>query len=394
MCKRIYRGNLEMKNIVFYVHRTGLLGYFVNPICSFLKEKYDITVFHLDKRNGFSSHGNGDYKTVDLSDFSVDEIQQTLKKLAPEVVILLGFVSIYELLMLRIATDLGVKTIYLEHGIFSKDTSSLPLKKLIYKFWGTSIKNLFFLRQYRDFIIRSSDPQREKLIFKQCVLKKNYSGSKFSKALFFSDYGYKQINKFFQYDKCNIDFTGYPLTYDNKSFEELRSLAFAPLTENKKAILIHQPFILDGLTSWGYETEREYIAKVAMEIKKYGYQMTLLIHPRENVERYRKLYSTSEIIIKQNINKKDYKEYSLAIGYYSTALLYPVFLHIPLLIIDYGDKIKATDSPFYPLTCSLPIENFAKLMQKYDAYIREYIGTSECSFEHMAFVLDKNIVID
>ena len=144
MCKRIYRGNLEMKNIVFYVHRTGLLGYFVNPICSFLKEKYDITVFHLDKRNGFSSHGNGDYKTVDLSDFSVDEIQQTLKKLAPEAVILLGFVSIYELLMLRIATDFGLKTIYLEHGIFSKDTSSLPLKKLIYKFWGTSIKNLFF----------------------------------------------------------------------------------------------------------------------------------------------------------------------------------------------------------------------------------------------------------
>ena len=158
--------------------------------------------------------------------------------------------------------------------------------------------------------------------------------------------------------------------------------------------VIHQPFILDGLTSWGYEAERDYIAKVAMGIKKYGYKLTLLIHPREDVERYRKLYETSDIIIKQNINKKDYKEYSLAIGYYSTALLYPVFLHIPLLIIDYGEKVKATDSPFYPLTCSLTLENFAELMQKYDTYIREYIGTSECSFEHMAYVLDKNIVID
>lgn len=380
-----------MKKIVFYVHRTGLLGYFVNPICSFLKEKYDITVFHLDKRNGYSSHGNGDYKTIDLSDFSIDEIQQTLKELAPNAVILLGFVSIYELLMLRIATDLGIKTIYLEHGIFSKDTSSLPLKKLLYKFWGTSIKNLFFLRQYRDFIKRSSNPQQEKLIFKQCVLKRNYSESKFSKALFFSDYGYKHINKLFRYERPNIDFTNYPLTYNNESYKELNSLALTPLTENKKAILIHQPFILDGLANWGYEDEREYIAKIAMEIKKYGYQMTLLIHPRENVERYRNLYETSDIIIKQNINKKEYKEYSLAIGYYSTALLYPVFLHIPLLIIDYGDKVKATDSPFYPLTCSLPIENFAELMQKYDAYIREYIGTSECSFEHMAYVLDKNI---
>ena len=382
-----------MKNIVFYVHRTGLLGYFVNPICSFLKEKYDITVFHLDKRNGYSSHGNGDYKTIDLTDYSVDEIQQTLKKLAPEAVILLGFISIYELLMLRIATDLGIKTIYLEHGIFSKDTASLPLKKLIYKFWTTSMKNLFFLRQYRNFIKHSFNPRQEKQLFKQCMLKKDYSESKFSKALFFSDYGYKQINKLFQYDKCNIDFTNYPLTYDNESFKELESLALTPLTENKKAILIHQSFILDGLTSWGYEAERDYIAKVALEIKKYGYKLTLLIHPREDIERYRKLYETSDIIIKQNINKKDYKEYSLAIGYYSTALLYPIFFFIFLLIIDYGDKIKAADSTFYPLSCSLPIEYSAELTQKYDAYIREYVGTSECSFEHMAYVLDKNIAL-
>lgn len=383
-----------MKNIVFYVHRTGLLGYFVNPICSFLKEKYDITVFHLDKRNGFSSHGNGDYKTIDISDYSVSKIQQTLKDLVPEAVIFLGFISIYELLILRIATDLGLKTIYLEHGIYSKDTSSLPLKKLIYKFWTTSTKNLFFLRQYRNFIKRSSVPQQEKQIFKQCVLKKNYSKSKFSKALFFSNYGYKRINKLFQYDKYNIDFTSYPLTYDNESFKELESLALTPLTENKKAILIHQPFILDGLTNWGYEAERDYITKVAMEIKKYGYKLTLLIHPRENVERYRKLYEKSNIIIKQNINKKDYREYSLAIGYYSTALLYPVFLHIPIMIIDYGEKVKAIDSPFYPLNCCLPVEDFTEIIQKYDTYIREYIGTSECSFEHVAYVLDKNIAID
>lgn len=391
MCKRIYRGNLEMKNIVFYVHRTGLLGYFVNPICSFLKEKYDITVFHLDKRNGFSSHGNGDYKTVDLSDFSVDEIQQTLKKLAPEVVILLGFVSIYELLMLRIATDLGVKTIYLEHGIYSKETSSLPLSKIVNKFWNTMTKNLFFLRQYRNFIHLSSNPQQEKQLFKQCIIKKDYSGSKFSKALFFSNYGYRQINKFFQYDECHVDFICYPLTYDNEGFKELDALAHMPLTENKNAILIHQPFILDKLVNWGYEAEREYFVKVATEIEKYGYKLTLLIHPRENVEKYRKLYETSNIIVKQNINKKEYKEYSLAIGHYSTALLYPVFLHIPLLIIDYGDKIKAIDSTFYPLSCSLPIEVSEVSMQKNDDFIKDYIGMSECSFEHVAHVLDKNI---
>lgn len=391
MCERIYRGNLEMKKIVFYVHRTGLLGYFVNPICSFLKEKYDITVFHLDKRNGYSSHGNGDYKTIDLSDFSIDEIQQTLKELAPNAVILLGFVSIYELLMLRIATDLGIKTIYLEHGIYSKETSSLPLSKIINKFWDTMTKNLFFLRQYRNFIQLSSNPKQEKQLFKQCIIKKDYCGSKFSKALFFSNYGYRQINKFFHYDERHVDFTCYPLTYDNEGFKELEALVHMPLTEKKNAILIHQPFILDRLVNWGYEAEREYFVKIATEIEKYGYKLTLLIHPRENVKKYRKLYETFNIIIKQNINKKEYKEYSLAIGHYSTALLYPVFLHIPLLIIDYGDKIKAIDSTFYPLSCSLPIEVSEESKQKNNEFIKDYIGMSECSFEHVAYVLDKNI---
>ena len=162
-----------MKNIVFYVHRTGLLGYFVNPICSFLKDKYDITVLHLDKRNGYLSHGNGDYKTIDLSDYSIDKIQQTLKNLAPKAVIFLGFISIYELLMLRIVTDLGLKTIYLEHGIYSKETSSLPLNKIVNKFWDTMSKNLFFLRLYRNFIQLSSNPKQEKRLFKQCIIKKN-----------------------------------------------------------------------------------------------------------------------------------------------------------------------------------------------------------------------------
>ena len=380
-----------MKNIVFYVHRTGLLGYFVNPICSFLKDKYDITVLHLDKRNGYSSHGNGDYKTIDLSDYSIYKIQQTLKNLAPKAVIFLGFISIYELLMLRIATDLGLKTIYLEHGIYSKETSSLPLNKIVNKFWDTMSKNLFFLRLYRNFIQLSSNPKQEKRLFKQCIIKKDYSESKFSKALFFSDYGYRQINKLFQYDERHVDFICYPLTYDNESFKELDTLAHMPLTENKNAILIHQPFILDRLVNWGYEAERGYFVKVATEIEKYGYKLTLLIHPRENVKKYCKMYEASNIIIKQNINKKEYKEYSLAIGYYSTALLYPVFLHIPLLIIDYGDKVKAIDSTFYSLSCSLPIKVSEESMQKNDEFIKDYIGTSECSFEHVAYVLDKNI---
>lgn len=380
-----------MKNIVFYVHRTGLLGYFVNPICSFLKDKYQITVLHLDKRNGYSSYGNGDYRMIDLSNYSVEETQQTLKAINPEAVIFLGFISIYELMLIRLVTDLGFSTIYLEHGIYAKETASLPLAKIIYNFKKTASKNLFFLRQYRNFIKKSSKPKLEKSLFKQCVIKKNYQNSKFSKALFFSDYGYRQVDKLFQYDRSNVDFTCYPLTYDNVQFNELKRISAQPLSDNNRAILIHQPFILDGLANWGYEKEREYFTNTANEIGKFGYELTILVHPRESKKRYEELYKATAIKICQNIEKAGYKNYSLAIGHYSTALLYPVFMNIPMMIVGYGDKVKAADSTFHSLNCQLPITDFSSIKQKYADFCKEYIGTSNCSFENMASVIDKTI---
>lgn len=382
-----------MKDIVFYIHRTGLLGYFVNPLCSFLKDKYRITVLHLDKCNGYSSRKSGDYKSIDISDYSIERIRQTLKEINPKVVILVGFISIYEMLMLRIATDLQLKTIYLEHGIYSKNISSLPWKKLRTKFWSTLTKNLFFLRQYGNFIKLASNPTFEILLFKQCVMKKNYRNSRFSKALFLSEYGNKQTNKFFQYDQKNVDFTCYPLAYDNAEFDEFERIARMPLSKSKKAIWIHQPFILDGLVTWGYDTEKDYMVGMAKKIREYGYELTMLIHPRESKDRYEKLYENCNINIEQNINCKTYKDYSLVIGHYSTALLYPVFLHIPILVVDYGEKIKAADSIFYPLSCHLPIVDFSQMNQKYTNFSREYIGMSKCSFENIAYVLDKNILL-
>lgn len=380
-----------MRNIIFYIHRTGLLNYFVNPICSFLKDKYQITVFHLNKRNGFSSRGNGDYQTIDISDYSIEEIQQTLKNLNPKAVIMLGFISIYELLMLRITTDLKLNTIYLEHGIYSRETASLPFNKIINRFWSTFTKNLFFLRQYRKFINLSTNSKLEKNIFLQCVVKKDYRNSKFSKALFFSNYGYKHINKLFHYDDSKVNFICYPLTYDNKEFEELKQISNRSLSNNKKAILIHQPFILDGLENWGYEAEKDYFINVARSIGKFGYELTLLVHPRENIERYRNLYAKSDIKIVQNIDKKRYKDFSLAIGHYSTALLYPVFLNIPIFVIDYGKNIKAENSVFYPLSNHLPIEKIPNINKKYNDFCKEYIGKSKCSFENAASILAQSI---
>ena len=71
-----------MENIVFYVHRTGLLSYFINPICQFLCNKFKITILHLDKRNGYdyASKHSLLYQTVDLSDMSMKQVMNLLKE--------------------------------------------------------------------------------------------------------------------------------------------------------------------------------------------------------------------------------------------------------------------------------------------------------------------------
>ena len=76
-----------MKNIVFYVHRTGLLGYFVEPICSYLSNEYNITILHLDKKNNYHSNDFNLFNKIDISDYSITDIRELLKRLSPVAVI-------------------------------------------------------------------------------------------------------------------------------------------------------------------------------------------------------------------------------------------------------------------------------------------------------------------
>lgn len=382
-----------MENIVFYVHRTGLLSYFVNPICEFLKDKYKITILHIDKKNHYSYAPSCSplYSTIDLSDKSLTEIQQLLTALRPKAFVSLGFISIYELLMLRVCKGLGIKTIYLEHGIYSKETSSLPLGKLLHKFRTTVSKNLFFLRLYYQFVRNSKDAKNERFVFWHCFRKKEYFYSKFDKALFFAEYGSHQISNLFHYEKQDIDYICYPLAKTTAEYLEYKKIAGLPLCKDKKATLIHQPFILDGLAQWSYEEERDYFEKLAKKLRNEGYSFSIQLHPRSDAQMYRNLYAKTGIEILSGMQRMDFKKYSLVLGYYSTALLYPLFFHIPIQIIDYPNVAKAEDSIFYPISCKLPIRDMGKFYAQYDAFGKGLLGVGDCSFENIAQVLERNI---
>lgn len=374
------------ENIIFYIHRTGLLGYFVNPICEYLSERYSITILHLDKRNGYNYAPEESvlYDLVDLSDKNVQEIQKLISELQPKAFISLGFISIYELLMLRICKSLEIKTIFLEHGLYSKETSALPFGKLIHKFGSTVSKNLYFLGRYWQFIRLSDNSKHEASIFWRCFRKKQYYLSKYDKALFFADYGYRKITEMFRYEDDEVDFIGYPLAKTNKEFDGYQRMASVPNSKNGLATFIHQPFILDGLANWTYEDEREYFLQLAKTLKVYGYKFSIQLHPRESFERYQQLYKNSGIDIILGMDRADFKKYSLVVGSYSTALLYPIYFKIPVLIMGYPNVCMAKDSVFFPVCCSLPIIDEKEVVNTYDDFCKEYLGTGICSFENIA----------
>ena len=91
------------------------------------------------------------------------------------------------------------------------------------------------------------------------------------------------------------------------------------------------------------------------------------------------------------MERAEFKNYSLVLGHYSTALLYPIFFKIPVMLVDYPGVCVIRDSVFYPINCTFPIENVNELTSKYQDFCAEYIGTGSCSFENIARKLCETI---
>ncbi|MCL2074014.1 MAG: alpha-2,8-polysialyltransferase family protein [Marinilabiliaceae bacterium] len=376
-----------MKEVVIYVHSTSLWSYFVEPLYNFISKEFNITILNLDKKTKCKSNYNKSYNIIDISDYSIKQIQKFLTNINPIAVILLNYISIYELLIQRIAKNLGIKTIYLEHGIFSKTKITSQFKKMFISFKFVAQKNIFFLGKYVSFIYNNKYKFKEFAILINCVLKKNYIQTPFDKAIFFSEYGYIITNPFFLYNPEDVVFCGYPFTLTNSEYQE-----YLELRENKeeiqdnKAIYIHQPFILDNLVSCGYEQEKELILSFAEKVNKKGFSFEILLHPRESLERYKKLFAENKITIKQNINGKEFANYSLVIGHYSTALFYPVFFNIPISIEDYFKNEFSKNSVFATLNYN-KFSNRNDLLEHYNDFRNKTIGVNNCSFENIAKIL-------
>lgn len=370
-----------MKTLFFYVHKTDLLDYFIRPICQFLSDKYKITILHLNKKNGYTDKQYGEFEMIDISDYGYTQTKELLLKAKPESMILPGFISIFELYMLRLATSLSVPTIFLEHGIYSRETAHLPYKKLFSThLYHILSRNLYFLYRYTIFAIKSGNTSKELSVLYNALKRKDYSCTQFSHAFFFAQYGFEQINSYFHYPEGRYSFTGYPIANDNEEFNSYEQLARTTSSQKSgKAVYIHQPFIKDRLTKWTYEDEKKMLLKVAEDLKKENLSLQIAVHPRESLSLYQKLYEETDITIKEKNDKQEYAFYDLVIGHYSTALMYALFFNKPLWIIDY-DTIKSTENSPYA-----PVNSYNTSPKTNITHLKNFlIGDGYLSFENIA----------
>lgn len=344
-------------------------------------------MLHSNKANNYSWNNTNleSYQFIDISDFSIKEIQYAIIKFQPEAFLFVSFKSLMELLLRRICTIEGIKTIYIQHGVVSKYSTKYTTMRLKTDLFDTLKKNIIFLLKYFKFIYTTKNSIQEFQILCDCIFKRTYFNAKFDHFIFFSDYAYESINKIFKTQMDCVSISGYPLVSTIKQAEQLEKMGYN--NKSKKIILIHQPFIADKLTSWDYDTEKNYFLKLFSKINQMGFSLTILLHPRENLLSYTRLYENTEIEIRQSFDLKDYSSYSFAIGFYSTALFYPLFLGIPISIIDY-DTIKAKSSVFYEISEEISVNQLGN-KAKYEKFRLRYLGDRGWSFEYMSDLIKR-----
>ena len=364
-----------MHKILFYIHRPGLINSFVDPLYYNLNKKAKIFIFHIASLFGEKLKGEN-YDCIDIGKKNYKDIIAYVRRINPTTIVIPGFVSINELFILRIGKQLGIKVIYMEHGVLSKQTTSYPIVKIVTSFYAVANNNSKFLNNYFQYILCSKNKLSEARILISSILKRNYSRTKFDHAMFYSKYSYMIINKLFNYNDNQISISGTPLFISNSDEDIARKIS----TKNnqKTALYIHQPFILDGISKIDYAMEKQYILTLKKILDKYKIRLNMLLHPRESISLYESLYSCTNIAISYyNNNYALIKNCKYIFGHYSTLLMMALYFKKYIFIIPYP-KLKFGAEMY--LNYSVNIENIDEL-KDFDIFSSDLMKVNQNSKE-------------
>ncbi len=381
---------INNKKIAIFIRNTSQLSNYVDPYyIEFNELGYDFIVFHT---SSLTPHLNKEdstihrYSVIDIGLLPVKKTLQLMKEINPAGIISYNFKSMFDILVLRMAEFCKVPTIYFEHGLISA-TSVTKFIRPPDKF--ASLKRyLKYSWMYFQFLLYCKGKMiRELKILYKAMVKKNYSATCFSNAVFYSRKSFLNINPYFNFNESKVGYSGYPISQKPFMYERTDDI------DTPLFLYVHQPFVFHKYGDLDYNQEFEYINNLAREAKTMGFCFYVKLHPIESVDRYKNGLNNNDIKIdlKDNI-LKSIASANVVAGHYSTALFGAILMKKPLLILDYPG-IKPEFLNLFS-ECGIYIDEINKLglilssneklnskLNSYDDYIASNIGKYN-NYEH------------
>lgn len=377
------RNRTVVMNILFIIYHPSALSNWIVKLQPYL-EKYKISVIHIGKLHGVNVESISGVELYDVSHNTFYDNDQLVASINPQLVVFMSFRSLWEFIFQRICVKQNRNHIYLEHGLFSKDTLHFRTNKLKKEIWSTLKRQIVYWINEFGCIKTSQHPANEIILFIDVYLRRKFNKSPFDHYFIFSERSFDNYSKLYEMEiGVNTTLIGYPIFSDEvqkKSSEKM-------IKDNGGILYVHQPLISDGLASISFDQEKKWLMKIREQlIDKYN-KFTILLHPRADLDAYRERFNGTGIdVIKSPNNFLVFAEHSLVIGHYSTALLYSLYFKKPTVILDYpstvNDKIFAECFNYY-----VSIEDMKNAKFKVKEGHKDYMVGKNNTFEHISISL-------
>lgn len=323
----------KTKNIIFWgsLHTINIL---IKPIFHELeKQNYcpilltDKKLFNLSKKDSYLD----EYRIEEIKTSSLNKIAEVIKKIDPVAIIISNNKSLSNLIILRLAYILSIRSIYMQHGIFSSRVVFLKPDsyfKSIRKF----LRLLYIYFQFCNYgeytIYRLSKALY--LIYKKKQLYTQYN--LLNNALVFSMHDLKHVNEEMGIKKENIFITGYPGS--NREYKTESS--------KKNIVLLFQQTLGRFKGIYSYDEEIELYAKINEYCNKLNKKLIIKLHPNEKLENFSSHHLFNKLCFYDDMDNFDaiFSKTEIVLSRYSTALNMAVLNKKPIILLPLGEKSK------------------------------------------------------
>jgi len=324
---------MKTNSIIIYCHKPQLIINMVKNIRPFMND-YNVTIFTLASVANYnlSNYHLEDVEVIDISWFSIKKVLQLISEINPVVLITFTYRSFFEIMIYSVISK-KVKIIFVEHGILG----DMNYNNLFSILWNSKIKILYFV--YFTFsIIFSFKNSSVRIVWSGFFkfLKHSYGGL-ISFYVFFTEASRFKLGTIFEIRGDNFIVLGIPMiNYEPENQINNQH----DLQHYKTALIIHQPFIREGLVRISLEEEKKYFLKIIDALSGEVDNIIIQLHPADDLKLYSNLFSERKILLSQKNLDSNIKKSSLVIGFSSMAIHNVLYFQKKCIILDYPTYVN------------------------------------------------------